>query len=547
MRTILFLLSLSITSYCAAQVDISRIDSILKKAVGPNNSPGLIAGLVKDGHLIYQQGFGNMNLEYAIPFNDSTIIGLASVTKQFTAACIGILAKEKKLSINDDVRKYIPELAYYEDTIRIQHLLNHTSGIRNHNVLLDLMGFDYEHQGYTNASIEQLMFRQKGVNNRPGEKMLYSNTNYVLLALIVKRVSGQAIHEFAQEHLFGPLEMKHTFYISDRNALIKNRAYGYYQTKEGYKQPSSNSLCVGAGGMKSSIADLAKWSQVFLDQHHPYHYLGEFITTLDTLSDGSAMKHARGMFVSPYKNHISYNHSGRDRGMRSQFICIPDYDLALIIYANCNTINAVDLSYQIIDLFVDEELEAEKLTNFYQHSNAELEQYVGVYQELNSDMKMKVFIEKDTLKVQNSLGRQIVPLQSVSKSSFQRFDNPAVKHVFLIEQNKTIAMQVDFGGAIFYFEPIILNPQANQNLADFVGTYYSEELDVSYQLSIEESQLVLNYPNNYGIKLNEGELDVFGSNRRTRYTFARDKSNKVKSFTVAAEGTVSQIYFEKIK
>jgi CubicO group peptidase (beta-lactamase class C family) len=142
-----------------------RIDSILSKQVDTKLSPGITVGVVKNGKLIYQNSNGLMNLEYNLQFNDSTTFGIASITKQFTSACIAILEKQGKISINDDVRKFIPELYCPEVTIRIKHLLNHTSGIRNHNVLLDLSGFDYEHQGYTNKTIQQLMFRQKDYDN----------------------------------------------------------------------------------------------------------------------------------------------------------------------------------------------------------------------------------------------------------------------------------------------------------------------------------------------------------------------------------------------
>ena len=543
--TILFIVSLS--SYCFGQVENNaNIDALLLSAIQSDTEPGLTVGIVKDGDLIYHKSFGSMNLEYDIPFNDSTIIGLASVTKQFTSACIGILENKGMLSVNDDVRKYIPELAFYQDTIRIKHLLNHTSGIRNHNVLLDLTGFNYDLQGYTNETIEQLMFRQNGVNNKPGEKMLYSNTNYVLLALIVKRVSGMKIHEFAQKELFEPLGMSHSFYRNDLNAVIKNKAYTYYKTKDGFKQPNSASLCVGAGGVKSTIADLAKWSQIFLDSTHQYFYLSKFITHTDKLNNGLDMKHARGMFVSPYKGYTTYNHSGRDRGMRAQFICVPKLNLAVIAYANTNTINAVDISYQILDLFMDELPETNEVVKAYSHKKSELKKFVGTYQELNSDMKMKVFVENDTLKAQSSLGRQAVPLKSNSISTFQRFDNPSVKYNFLSDKNSNISMQVDFGGAIFYFETIKLDPNPNQNLDDFVGNYFSKELNITYSLSIKDTLLSLDYPNNQGITLMEGQTDVFGSNRRTKYSFNRNEKGKIVSFKVASEGTVNNILFEKL-
>ena len=184
------ILSIFVISLWGQTTFPQTIDTILTRIVASVTGPGMTVGVVKDGQVISHNSRGNMNLEYNLPFNDSTRFDLASVTKQFTAACIGILVERKQLSIDDDVRRYIPELAFHGDTIKIKHLLNHTSGIRNHNVLLDLKGFDFAHRGYTNEMIQALMFRQRGVNNPPGEKMLYSNTNYVLLALVIERVSG---------------------------------------------------------------------------------------------------------------------------------------------------------------------------------------------------------------------------------------------------------------------------------------------------------------------------------------------------------------------
>lgn len=179
-----------------------KIDPILAEQVDAEFSPCLTVGVVQDGQLIYHQNSRLMNLEYNLPFKDSTTFGIASVTKQFTSACIAILENQGKLTVNEHVRKWIPQLAFSGDTIKIKHLLSHTSGIRNHNVLLDLSGFDYAHQGYTNKMIQDLMFRQKGMNNTPGDKMLYSNTNYVLLALIVESASGIPIDQFAKKELF---------------------------------------------------------------------------------------------------------------------------------------------------------------------------------------------------------------------------------------------------------------------------------------------------------------------------------------------------------
>ncbi|MFD1550656.1 hypothetical protein DNU06_14995 [Putridiphycobacter roseus] len=546
MKKFLLLVFTIFSTYSFGQNSIDeRIDSILSKQVDTQLSPGLTVGVVKDGELIYHNSNGLMNLEYNIPFNDSTIFGIASITKQFTSACIAILEKQEKLSVNDDVRKFIPELAFYGDTIRIKHLLSHTSGIRNHNVLLDLSGFDYEHQGYTNRMIQQLMFLQKGINNKPGDKILYSNTNYVLLALITQRISGMQIDKFAKQELFEPLGMSNTFYRSDLERIIKNRAYSYYKEENNYKQPKSLTLCVGAGGMESTISDLTIWSQIFLDTNHKYSYISDFITDLDKLNNGEKMLHARGMFVTPYNGYTTFNHSGRDLGMRSQFICLPDLNLGVIVFANAEHINAVNVSYQILDLFTQELPQNKSSQKAYRHNKKELNQVIGHYQELNSDLRMNLFINNDTLNAQSSFGKNPVQLISNSKKSFSRIDNASVKYTFLTEENSESDLLVDFGGAIFYFERIELTTNPNPNVSEYSGIYFSEELNVTYELIVSNNELFLNYPNNEGLLLKEGVKDVFGANKRTKYTFIRDDRNNVTSFYTASEGTVKDILFKR--
>lgn len=546
MKKILSILLLSVSAISFGQTNITNtIDSLLKASVESQVVPGITVGVVNGDKMIYHNSVGYMNLEYNIPYNDSTLFGLASVTKQFTSACIGVLEAQGKLSVNDDVRKYIPELTYHSDTIKIKHLLNHTSGIRNHNVLLDLKGFDYEHQGYTNKMIQELMFRQEGVNNRPGAKVLYSNTNYVLLALLVERISGQELHEFADNELFTPLGMKQSFYRNDLRAVIKNRAYPYYKEKGTYKQPKSLTLCVGAGEMGSTIKDMSIWSQVFLNPQHKFSYLKDFITHQDTLNNGELMSHARGMFVSPYYDYTTYNHSGRGLGMRSQFICVPELNLGIIVYTNSEHINAVSISYQILDLFIDKPKTIENEKRRKKYVNQKLKDFTGTYQELNSDLRMSIFIDKDTLKAISSFGHNAIPLIPNGTNKFHRQNNSSVTYSFLTPKSSETDLKVDFGGAIFYFERIELSKNPDTDLEQYTGSYYSKELDITYTISVSERQLILDYANNERIVLHEGEESVFGANRRTRYSFMKNEMGVVTSFKVAAEGTVKNILFEK--
>jgi CubicO group peptidase (beta-lactamase class C family) len=548
MKHYFFWVSLLVCSYAYSQDDLSEsIDRILNSQINSSSEPGLTVGVVQNGKLVYKKSKGLMNLEYGLHFNDSTVFGLASITKQFTSACIGILEKQGKLSINDDVRKYIPEMGIYSETIRIKHLLNHTSGIRNHNVLLNLSGFDYEHRGYTNKIIEELMFKQRGVNNIPGDKMLYSNTNYVLLALIIKRVSGMEIHEFAKQELFIPLKMTNTFYKNSLEDIIKNRAYSYYANEGEYKNVKSLTHCIGAGGMGSTIDDLAKWSNLFLNPNHDFSYLKEFITELDTLNNGERMKHAKGMFVSPFKGYKTFNHSGRDLGMRSQFICIPKKDIAVIVFTNSENINAVEISYQILDLFLNNsDINQNEINRKFEHSKDQIRNMEGVFQELNSDLRMEIFLENDTLKAISSFGRTPNPLVSQTSNSLCRKDNPSIVYTFHSEEESEVDLWVDFGGAIFYFERVELESNPNQNFEEFTGEYFSEELNVTYSFFVENNNLILSYPNNENIIIIEGVQDTFGGNRRTKYAFIRNNEGRITSFQVASEGTVKEILFEKV-
>lgn len=507
--------------------------------------PGISVGVVKDGELIYSYQRGLANLEYDVPIHKRTVFGLASVTKQMTAACIGVLEKEGMLSTADDVRKYVPELPDYGHTIKIKHLLNHTSGLRNHNVLLNLQGFDYEHSGYTNKSIQKLIFSQKGVNNKPGEKMLYSNSNYVLLALIIERISGNKIHEFAQKELFDLLGMQNTFYKNSLEQIIKNRAYSYYSSNGEYKQPKSLTHCIGAGGVGSTIDDMVKWSNLFVDKKTELSYLSEFITTLDTLNNGSQMKFARGVIISPYKNQKTINHSGRDLGMRSQLICLPEVNLSVIMFSNSEHINVVNLSYKVIDLFLNTNTNVEDVVVNYSHAKDQLLKFSGDYQEINSDLGMKILIENDTLKAKSSFGSQPVPLEEVSENKFQRVHNPSVGYHFFNNNDKECDLAIDFGGAKFYFEKVKLEAQEKVNLYNYEGTYFSKELNVTYHLYVEHEKLFLRFPSNPKIELVLGQKNEFGSRNRTRYIFKQGKNQLIDSFTVASEGTVKDILFQK--
>ncbi len=520
------------------------LDSLLSTQTS-SNGPGLAIGVVHQNELIHSGYAGLANLEYDIPITSETIFGLASITKQMTASCIGILEHRKQLSLEDDVRKHIPELHFFGDTIRIKHLLNHTSGLRNHNVLLNLKGFDYDHEGYTNEMIEELIYLQRGVNHSPGDKMLYSNSNYVLLALIVKRISGKSIPEFSNDELFVPLKMSQTFFKTDIHQVIKNRAHSYYKRDNVYMEPISLTLCVGAGGVGSTIEDMAKWSEILLNKNADFSYLSSFLSSLDTLNNGSANNCARGVFVSDYQGYSTLNHGGRDLGMRSKIVAIPELDLAVIVLTNSEHINADQISYEVLDSFLEpnEKQVTQALT--YKHSLEELASFIGDYQEQNSDLLMQITLYNDTVWAQSSFGRAPVALINGEKNSLVREDNLSIVYT-IHPTSPEFDLTVDFAGALFYFDKVQLADLEEFNLTEFVGDYFSKELDITYHIGNRDGLPFLSFKNNEDIPLYARRKDELGSNQRTRYSFNRNSKGELVGFHIASESTVKEIEFLKV-
>src|SRR5258705_4506707 len=202
-----------------------KVDEIFAR-FGKPDSPGCALSVIKDGQIVYKRGYGMSNLEYGIPISPSSIFHIASISKEFTAMAIVMLAQQGKLSLDDDVRKYVPEVPDFGERITIRHLIHHTSGLRDQWSLLELAGWR-EDDVITEGDILDLVSRQKALNFKPGEEHLYSNTGYTLLAVIVKRVSRQSLRDFADAEIFKPLSMTRTHFHDDQSMIVKDRTSAY--------------------------------------------------------------------------------------------------------------------------------------------------------------------------------------------------------------------------------------------------------------------------------------------------------------------------------
>lgn len=307
------------------------------------STPGVAVAVVKDGKIILQKGYGIANLEYDIPITPATVFHVASVSKQFTAFSIYLLEKQGKLSLDDDIRKYIPELPDFGRTVRIKHLLAHTSGIRDQWALLTLAGWRMD-DVITTEHILKILSRQQELNFEPGSQFGYSNSGFTLLAEVVTRVSGKSFPAFTKESIFDPLGMTNTLFYDDFEKIVKNRAYSY-EIKDGqYRKKNLNYSNAGATSLFTTVEDLSKWAMNFqqpvvgdaelIARFNEPSTLNNGQRVLHAVIEGDSSFHAKGQLIRNYRGVDVYNHSGHDAGFRTFLIRIPDKHLSIITLSN---------------------------------------------------------------------------------------------------------------------------------------------------------------------------------------------------------------------
>ncbi|MCJ7581828.1 MAG: beta-lactamase family protein, partial [Candidatus Aminicenantes bacterium] len=328
------------------------------------DSPGCALGIIQDGLFIYKRGYGMANLEYGIPLSSQSVFRIGSTSKQFTAMCIVLLEEEGKLSVDDTLKKYFPEMPDYAETITIRHLLHHTSGVRDYLTLMSLQGARGD-DFYTDPEVVDLITRQKELNFAPGDEFLYSNSGYFLLAEIVKRVTGDSMRVYAEEKIFKPLGMIHTHFHEDHTQIVKNRASGYGREEDGSYWINMTTLgMIGDGGVFTSVDDLFLWDQNFYDNKlgKEDQSLIERMQIPGILNNGENRGYAFGLGISEYKGLNLVSHGGAFVGFRADMIRFPEQKFSVIVLANLGAINPSRLAKQVADIYLEDFFKPENPT-----------------------------------------------------------------------------------------------------------------------------------------------------------------------------------------
>ncbi|MGN6181647.1 MAG: serine hydrolase domain-containing protein [Mucilaginibacter sp.] len=351
---------------------LKGIDSIFNAYAG-RNAPGYEVAVVKGNQVLYRAGYGLANLDYRLPITDSSAFDIASVSKQFTGACIALLIMDGKLSLETPASRYIPQLTKYKDTIRISHLIYNTSGITDYYKLPREGGRSWVTFNYfTIDECIRTSLKPDTLAFKPGERWDYCNTNFMLLAKIVEKVSGLSFRKFAQTRLFVPLAMNHTIINDDATEVIPNRVTPYNErTKEivdayrkegfavnyggGWIQHPRNSPHYGGSGVNTTLNDLIKWEQNFFTKRFGGNRFYQLMHSTQHFANGRNNQ-AFGLYNSRYKNRDYWAWDGGDFGVSTQIIRFPEQQIAIIVLSNIGTGNAAMKAEQIADVLIAQHL-----------------------------------------------------------------------------------------------------------------------------------------------------------------------------------------------
>jgi CubicO group peptidase (beta-lactamase class C family) len=335
----------------------ARVDKIFA-TWDRTDSPGCALGVYRDGRIEYARGYGMANLELAVAISPQSVFDIGSTSKQFTAASLALLAQDGKLSLDDDIRKYIPELPNYGKTITIRHILTHTSGIRDYLTLFALAGID-DADLTTDDDAFGFITRQRELNFAPGEQWLYSNSGFFLASVIVKRVSGQTLAQFAASRIFTPLGMTHTRFNDDHMAVIPGRATGYERKPDGrFATSMSNFEQTGDGAVQTSIEDMQKWDENFYSGAVGGSQMLTALQTTAVLNDGKAQTYALGLTVDRYRGLRTVSHGGSWAGYRAELLRFPEQHLSVTCLCNLAQTNPSMLARRVADVYLGDRMMA---------------------------------------------------------------------------------------------------------------------------------------------------------------------------------------------
>ncbi|WP_420128770.1 serine hydrolase domain-containing protein [Longimicrobium sp.] len=470
----------------STRVALNRVFAAWSAADGP----GCAVGVSRGGILVFQNGYGLANLETESPITPASVFHVASVSKQFTAAAVMLLARDGKLSLEDDVRRHLPELPDYGHRITLRHLLTHTSGLRDQWDLLSMARGRFEENRITEDDVLEIVARQKALNFVPGTEYLYSNTGYTLAAVVVRRVSGKSLREFADERIFKPLGMGDTHFHDDYTEVVKGRAAGYARRPAGgWRVSLPNYDTYGATSLFTTVGDLLKWDANLFTPRVGDEGMWREMMASAVVAGGDTTGYGLGIATEEYRGARLVGHGGADAGYRTYLGRFPEHNLSVALLCNAAQANPSALTRSVADVLLGDRLVPAPAPPTARATLApeELSALEGVYVHPVTGGPFFITRRGDTLVAGRTNGPALLPMGE------RRF------------RVGTQPVELEFtpdGGLVQTVlawprrTPVTLRRQersqpSRAQLEAYAGTWYSEELGATYTVVATDSTLVL--------------------------------------------------------
>lgn len=519
----------------------AAIDKIFERWDRPG-SAGCAVGIAQNGIAVYTHGYGMANLEYGVRIRPDTIFESGSVAKQFTAAAVVLLALDGKLSLDDPVRKYVPELPDFGAPILIRHFLSHTSGLRSQWPMLTLEGRPPGRAVHTIDEILELVSGYKELNFKPGDEYLYNNTGFTLLSVIVQRVSGKPFEEFCQERLFKPLGMTRTHWRTDFTEIVEDRATAYRLLPNGqFRTNASFTNVVGNGGLLSTVGDWLIWNENLDNPRVGARAMVEQLETRARLNDGFVIEYAEGLSVLDYRGVREVSHGGSTAGYQTFLARWPDEHLSVAVMCNTTGTNPSGYAHQVADLFLAGKLKERTTVKTADVPADTFKNLAGMYREKATDAVVRVTYDANAKAVRIG-GPALVPT--------------AANVLSTPDGARTYTMDIGAAGAVRITEtdggrskPRVWDREApfaptGQQLAVLAGDYVCDELGgLVYTLFVEDNALKLRARPAQRFTLTPAFVDGFLFDDNT-VRFTRDAKGRVDGLRIYA-GRVRNLRFTK--
>jgi CubicO group peptidase (beta-lactamase class C family) len=515
-----------------AQPDTTKqIDNIFSS--WNNSTPGGSVLVARGEKIIYHKAFGLADLEHNAPNTTETVFESGSVAKQFVAASVLLLASEGKLSMKDDARKYIPELPQYNAIITVQHLMNHTSGIKDWGSLFSVTGWPRATRIYTQELALDIICKQRSLNFTPGAEYSYSNSNYVLLTYIVERISKQTFSDFTRTRFYEPLQMTNSKWRYNFKEVIKNRAIAYAKYQNNWYQDMPFENVHGPGGMLTTTGDLFKWNQLLVKKNIGNDAFASSRVQHGVLNNGNEIVYSGGVSVGVFNGKQEVSHSGATAGYRAWLAYYPEKKLSVVILSNDGSFGPVGAGRQVAGIFIPSSATNTVKPKSVEIPENELKKFAGIYKEVRGYDVMNIEHNENKLK----LGSR--EFGALHKDTLF-LDNMRVA----FKKKGTLVLNPMTDSSTY---KVVMPPDTSaRSLQSFAGLYYSKETDANWSIEFKGGSLSVMQGNLVSFKLIPVFKDGFSTGNNGLVEFRRDKKGKIIGLDVSIP-RAEKIPFERLR